>query len=193
MKLTTINKKIGLTLAGIILTAVVLMVFSYRVQIAHALVARYQPNTNIATTTAYQTFALASAGSFATTTVQTDGAEQLTLLVMVGSSTTPPTLSWRVQYSSDGIDWYDEDMLLGVNSTSTAHVRDGAIHTWAYSSTTANQTIVNGSNSVKFITKRIVIPNLDTTYTRIVWHNGAGGNLLLNVRPSLKNEYVLPK
>jgi hypothetical protein len=192
MKLT-INKKLGLLIVAMVVTAFLFVAFTYRVQIARAINFRYQPNTNIATTTPYQTFAKASAGSFATTTVATDGIEQLTLLVMVGSSTTPPVLSYRVQFSSDGVDWYDEDIITTSLATTTYHVSTGAVHTWVYASTTANQTIVNGSNNVKFITKKIVIPNMDTTYTRIVWLNGAGGDVLLNVRPSLKNEYVFLK
>ncbi len=194
MKSLTINQKIwGIGLA-VLLTFIATMLFNYHVQIAGAFGFRYVPDVTVATTTPYQTFAKASAGAFATTTVNTDGSEYLTLLVMVGSSTTPPVLSYRVQYSGDGIDWYDEDARTTTDvATSTYQVSSGFVHIWPYSSTTANQTVVTGSNNVKFITKRIVIPNLDTTYTRIVWLNGAGGDVLLNVRPSLKNTIISPK
>lgn len=194
MKSLTINQKIGAVMTALLLTFVLTMAFNFHVQLAGAFGFRYQPDSNIATTTPYQTFAKASAGAFATTTVNTDGAEQLSLLVMVGSSTTPPVLSYRVQFSSDGIDWYDMDALTTTDvATSTYHVSSGRVDIIPYASTTANQTIVSGSNSVKFITKKLVIPNIDTTYTRIVWLNGAGGDVLLNVRPSLKNTIVAPK
>lgn len=192
MKNLSKDKQISLVLLAVLITAMTLFLFN-QPSIAKAFGLRYIPDQTTATTTPYQTFAKASVGAFATTTVNTDGAEQLSLLVMLGSSTTPPTLNWRVQYSSDGIDWYDQDVLLAINSTTTPHVRDGSIDTWVYASTTANQTVVTGANNVKFITKKIVIQNLDTTYTRIVWLNGAGGDALLNVRTSLKNTLVLPK
>lgn len=193
MKSLTINEKIGLVIGSIFLTATIIFGFTYRVQVAQAIGFRYPiENESQATTTA--TFLRSGAGATATTTVVTDGEEQLTLLVMLGSSTTPPVLSYRVQYSYNGIDWYDEDSMTTTNiATTTYHVSSGFVHVWPYSSTTANQTIIDGTNSVKFITKKIVIPNLDTVYTRIVWINGTGGDALLNVRYSTKNTYILQK
>lgn len=194
MKSLTINQRIiGLAFV-VIATFFSIIAFNYHVQIASAFGFRYVPDVTVATTTPYQTFAKASAGAFSTTTVNTDGSEQLSLLVMVGSSTTPPVLSYRVQFSADGIDWYDQDSLTTTDvATSTYHNSSGRVDIIPYASTTANQTVVTGSNNVKFITKKIVILNLDTTYTRIVWLNGAGGDVLLNVRPSLKNTIISPK
>lgn len=204
MKSLTINQKIGLVLGAILLTAFFLVSFSYRTQIASAFGVRYLPSGNVATTTPYQSFAKASAGSFSTTTINSDGSESLSLFVMIGSSTTPPVLSYRVQYSpymgidcatnGDACTWYDEDSLTTTNvATSTTHNGSGVVNVIPYASTTANQTIVNGTNSVKFITKRIDILNLNSTYTRIVWLNGSGGDVLLNVIPSFKNTIVSPK
>lgn len=189
MKLT-IDRKIQLVVGLIALTIIAIFGFNYRVQIAGAIGFKYQPVVpGTATSTV---FMKGSAGAVATTTVPTDGGEQLTLLVMLGSSTTPPTLGWRVQYSNNGVDWYDEDVA-STTAGVTDHVIAGASNRWIYSSTTANQTIVAGANNVKYVTKRIVIPALDTSYTRIVWLASSGGDALLSVIPQVKNEYVLPK
>lgn len=187
-----LSKKIAII--GVFVLIGVVALFGYKkAEIVQAFMGRYVPDQTIATTTPYQTFAKASAGAFATTTVNTDGFQDLTLLVMLGSSTTPPTVNYRLQYSPDGIDWYDEDGNTNSLATTTFNVSSGIIHSWTYSSTTANQTIIAGSNSVKFITKKILITGLDTAYTRIVWLNQAGGDVLLNVRPSTKNTYIIPK
>ncbi len=173
-------------------------------QVASAFGYRYLPDQTVATTTPYQTFAKASAGAFATTTLVTDGSDSLSLFVMVGSSTTPPVVSYRVQYapgmgtdcktSPDACTWYDMDSLTTTDvATSTFHNSSGRVDIIPYASTTANQTLVSGAGSVKFITKRIDIANLNSAFTRIVWLNGAGGDVLLNVIPSQKNTYVLQK
>lgn len=177
---------------GFGMMAFVMVLVGFRTEIAQAIGYRYQIVGSTATTTT--TFAKASAGAFSTTTVATDGVQQVSFLVMLGSSTTPPVLNWRVQFSDNGVDWYDQDALTTTDvATSTYHVASGAVHVWNYSSTTANQSITTGTNSVKFITKKIVVQNLDTAYTRVVWLNQAGGDVLLNVLPIIKNEYVFPK
>lgn len=194
-KLLAVFSIIAIVVAGVI-------GFSHKTKIAEAFGNRYMPDQTIASTSApYQTFLPSGSGVVATTTVNTDGYQDLTLFTSVGSSTTPPTITYRVQYSPFvGIDcvanqnacvWYDADSILNSSATTTVHVSGGAIDSFVYSSTTANQSIFSGSNNVKFMTKKIVITGLDSTFTRVLWTSSV--NAILNVIPSVKNTYIIPK
>lgn len=131
-------------------------------------------------------------GGTATTTktITSDGFQQVSWLVALASSSTPPTLCWKNEYSNNGIDWYTES-----NATSTyVHNNLEKTECWTYATTTASEFISLGSDGVtRFIGRRIIVPNLDTTYTRTLFSVNPGVNARLDVRSSLKNEVVIHK
>lgn len=147
----------------------------------------YSPN--VASTTA----SLIVGGTSTTTkTIASDGYQQLTYLVALASSSTPPTLCWMNEYSSNGVDWYGEDYSY---ASTTVHISTQKQECWLYSTTTAGNTVLSrGTNGVtSFIGRKIVIPNLDTMFTRTIFSINSGVNALLDIRRILKNEIVLTK
>lgn len=144
---------------------------------------------DVASTTS--TFLIGGTGT-TTKTVTSDGYQQISWLVALASSTTPPTLCWKNQYSNNGTDWYGED---GTYASTTAHYTADRKECWTYSSTTADTNIVSrGSDGVTlFLGRKIVVPNLDTTYTRTIFSVDPVVRARLDIRSSLKNEVILNK
>ena len=147
-------------------------------------------NDNLAASTT-ATFII---GGNATTTktFNSDGYEQVSYLVALGSSTTPPTLSWKNQYSNNGVDWYNEDQVF---ASSTTHLSTDRTETWVYSTTTAGTNIISrGTNGVTlFVGRKIVVPNLDTVYTRTQFSISPTSHAMLDVREVKKNTVVTNK
>jgi len=124
-----------------------------------------------------------ASGTTITGRFTSDGVEQVSYLVALGSSTTAPILSWVNQYSNNGTDWYTDTT--GYASTTANY--------WAYGTTTGQTIISNGSDGVtKFIGRRIDVTNLGTTHTRTVF-TVTGGNALIDIQRSLKNTVITTK
>lgn len=187
----TLRQKMVTGIAGILVVVALALAisFSYQIKIAGAITPRY-PSDDVATTT---TTFLKVGTSATTTPSNTDGYEQLSYFVILGASTTPPTLCWRNQFSFDGIDWYAEDKEVTSNASTTVHVMDGREDCWTYASTTGKSYSITGTSSVKYITKKIVVPNLDSTFTRTIFYLSSGGDALISVKSALKNTLILPK
>ncbi len=157
--------------------------------IAKAVPLHYLPSTQaggVASSTA--SFVLAN-GSI-TKTFSSDGIQQVTWLVAMASSSTPPTLSWTNQYSNNGTDWYSED---SVYASSTTHIAAEKVENWLYATSSATTIISTGPDGVtKFIGRKIVVPNLDTQFTRTIF-TVTGANARVDIQRSLKNEVVTVK
>lgn len=92
------------------------------------------------------------------------------LLIHFSSSTTPPTLKWRYQFSQDNIDWYEEDVALNSNATTTEAVRTFHEYSWLYASTTP----LAGGTSEDAL-KLVTVP-VPTRYVRAVFYLPAGSS-----------------
>ncbi len=133
-----------------------------------------------------------------TKTIVSDGFSQVSWLVALASSTTPPTLCWKNQYSNNNTDWYTEDASSTLASTNLAHSPIDKQECWTYASTTSGTntaTILSTGSDGKtlFMGRKIVVPNLDTQYTRTVFSINTGVSARLDVRGSIKNSVVISK
>lgn len=149
----------------------------------------YIPSASYGVASTTSTYIIGGTGT-TTRTFASDGYQQMSWLVALASSTTPPTLCWRNEYSNNGTDWYTES-----NATSTyTHNAVERSECWTYATTSASSLISRGSdNKTLFIGRKIVVPNLDTTFTRTVFSVNPGVNARLDIRSSLKNEVVTTK
>lgn len=146
-------------------------------------------SANVASTTS--SFIIGG-NSTTTKVIGSDGFNQVSWLVALASSSTPPTLCWKNQYSNNGTDWYTEDSQY---ASSTIHISGNKSECWTYSTTTSGTTIIsNGSDGVtQYVGRKIVVPNLDTQHTRTVFSIDPGVSARLDIRGSLKNEVKLNK
>lgn len=174
----------------LILGAIALVAFLI-IKTASALNLYYQqssPRGTVASTTA--SFMIGGT-STTTKTIATDGYEQLSFFVAIGSSTTPPTLTWKIEHSNNATDWYGEDQTY---ASSTIHTQATRTDSWK-AATSSDSTILSRGTDGKtlFVGRKIVIPNLDSQYTRVSFSIGAGERAMLDIHSSLKNEVVLTK
>jgi len=145
-------------------------------------------NANFASTTS--SFIVGGTGT-TTKTIASDGFEQISWLVALASSTTPPTLCWTNQYSNNGTDWYTEDYSY---ASTTVHISTEKQECWLYATTTSTNFVSRGSDGLTYyIGRKIVVPNLDTVFTRTIFSINYGVNARLDIRGSLKNEVVKDK
>lgn len=165
--------------------------FVFTAQVAKGITLYYLPesSTGVASTTA--SFII---GGTATTTktITSDGNQQISYLVALASSTTPPTLCWQNEYSNNGTDWYNEDSVYA--SSSPTHIVGENQQCVTYATTTASNLLSRGRDNVTlYIGRRIDVPNLSTTYTRTKFSIGATQRAMLDVRSTLKNEVITTK
>lgn len=173
----------------LILGAMLLTLFLL-VQTAKAIGLYYvaSSQTGVASTTS--SYIIGGTGT-TTKTVMSDGLEQVSFLVALASSSTPPTLCWSNQYSNNGTDWYGEDQ---VYASSTTHIASDKQECWLYATTSASTIISRGTDGkTLFIGRKIVVPNLDTQYTRTIFSIQPGVNARLDIQSSSKNEVVITK
>lgn len=153
----------------------------------------YLPQGVSGDTSATSTTAYLTGGTGTTTkTFSSDGVEQVTFLVSLFSSTTPPTLCWKSEGSNDGTRWY------GVDSTyasSTVHIQDSSEHCWTYASTTGilPQVTIGADGKEIGIRRKIIVDNLDTLNSRTIFYVRPGVAARLGVETSLKNEVITTK
>lgn len=136
-------------------------------------------------------FVIGGTATTSTTKVtQSDGQQQISYLLAIGASTTPPTICWTNQYSNNGTDWYTE-----MQSTSTiTHLAAEKKECILYATTTADTFLSRGADGLThYIGRRVVVPNLDTTYTRTIFSVQPGTRARIDIRRSLKNEVILQK
>ncbi len=137
-----------------------------------------------------------------TQTFQSDGYQNASYMIELASSTTPPTVCWRNQYSNDGTFWYSQGDITDVSTSTTATVFVPSTPKetcWTYASTTAPATSQNaqltaGADGKEvYVFRKISTPVLDTLYTRTVFYINAGVNARLGVERNLKNEVTTSK
>lgn len=183
-----------------IITPIILVaVFVLSFTVVKAVPLYYLPSAQfggVASTTA--SYIIGGTGtSTLTKTFSSDGIEQASWLVAVASSTTPPTLCWKTEFSNNGTDWYGTDNFLAsttVDSAILSHNAGERSDCWKASTSTASTIISRGSNGVSlFVGRKIVISNLDTTHTRIIFAVNPGVNALVDIQRSLKNTVVTTK
>jgi ABC-type phosphate transport system substrate-binding protein len=171
-----------------VITAIVLFavmgVLPFKVARANTSVFTTRPIIGIATTTPpFNSFL--KYGVSTTTTVVLDSyaagtqsaLDSASIAIQLMSSTTPPTLKWRYEYSQDAIDWYSEDVELNTNATTTIHVRDFKEHSWLFASSTAG-TSGQLAGTTEFATssralKLVNVPT-PTRYVRAVFYLASG-------------------
>lgn len=149
--------------SGILLAAALLLsIFGFSIAEA-ASVDFNVVNTAPATTTlSYMT------PGTATTTLTYDtlfnGSDSAVLLTQFTASSTSSVLNMNVQYSQDGIDWYADDLIDSINSTTTPNKSIQVVNT--YSWIALGTTVAN---------RAITIPT-PTRYTRVQYSiTGAAG------------------
>lgn len=111
-----------------------------------------------ATATATTSVNYMSAG-VGTTSLQYDAlsagyraADSAALLIQFHGSSTNSVLSWKVEYSQNGVDWYHTDSLITTSvATSTYHVGNGAVNLWAFASSTPGTATAPISTSTKMV------------------------------------------
>jgi hypothetical protein len=165
-----------------IIAAIVLLIGFFTVG-AKAAALYYVPSAQYGAV-ASSTSAYVLAGTSITNTFSSDGYEQVSYLVGVGSSTTPPVVSWKAEYSNNGTDWYADSTL---SASSTANY-------WLAATTTAGATIISkGTDGVTlFVGRRIDVANLSTQYTRVTF-SLTGAAARVDIQRSLKNTVVIHK
>lgn len=153
----------------------------------------YQSDSmNLASTTA--TFII---GGTATTTKATvsDGFGRISYLVALASSSTPPTLCWRNEFSSNGTDWYAENVALNSLATSTVGVRTAKEECWLYATTTETSLYLSTGTDGKtiYVGKKVDVPSLSSAWTRTIFYLTAGDRARLDVKKIVSNEVIQTK
>lgn len=97
---------------------------------------------------------------------------QMTLLNQFAGSSTASILSIKIEYSQDGIDWFQNNLL--PISTTTTNISVANSYLWAYASTTVGTQGLNAANSA-LATKALLIQT-PTRFVRAVYSltGGAG-------------------
>lgn len=119
----------------------------------------------------------------------TDGIEQVGYLVAIGSSTTPPTVCARTEYSNNGLDWYGSNQATSTFTESIAPVQN----CWTYASTTGATIMSTGpTGKENLIGHRFVVSGIDSQYIRTLFPV-TGSNVVLDVVQNTKNAVVVNK
>lgn len=145
-------------------------------------------DTNATTTTSYLT-----GGTGTTTkTLFSDGYEQVSYFVTLASSTTPPTLCWKNEYSPDGTRWYGENKTYASSSIS---IQDAVENCYTYASTTGvTPQVVFGADGKEIgLRTKIAVKTLDSQMVRTIFYIRPTVAARLGVESVLKNEVVLTK
>ena len=153
----------------------------------------YQSDSmNLASTTA--TFIIGGTATTTKTSIS-DGFGRISYLVALASSTTPPTLCWRNEYSANGTDWYEETVALNSLATSTVSVRTFKEECWLYATTTDETLYLSkgSDNKTIYIGKRIDVPSLSTAWTRTKFYLTAGNNARVDIKKVISNEVTQTK
>ena len=153
----------------------------------------YQSDSmNLASTTA--TFIIGGTATTTKTSIS-DGFGRISYLVALASSTTPPTLCWRNEYSANGTDWYEESVALNSLATSTVSVRTFKEECWLYATTTDETLYLSkgSDNKTIYIGKRIDVPSLSTAWTRTKFYLTAGDRARLDIKKVISNEVTQTK
>lgn len=69
--------------------------------------------------------------------------------IQLNASSTNTTLAWKYEYSQNKLDWYEDDVELTINATTTTHVRTYKEHSWLFASSSYPTSIANSSRSTK--------------------------------------------
>lgn len=126
-----------------------------------------------------------------TKTFSSDGFDQMSWLVAIGASTTPPTICWTNQYSNNAVDWYTEDT---VYASSTIHVATEKQECMLYATTSASTFLSRGiDGATHYIGRRIVVPNLGTSFARTIFSINPGAQALVDIRGIRKNQVIVNK
>lgn len=158
-------RKNNIVIAGVLTLAALLSVSLFGLT-THAAA----PDFNSVSTAAATTSLTYITPGTATTTLTYDslftGSDQAVLLTQLTASSTSSVLNITAQYSQDGIDWYGDNLIESVNSTSTPakSIQVGNTYTWLAASTALTS-------------KAIFIPT-PTRFTRIQYSmTGAAGGV----------------
>lgn len=131
-------------------------------------------------------------GGTATDTEQTntDGLQKVSYMVAVGSSTTPPTVCWRTQYSDNGLDWYGQQQ-------STTTYTENPVDTsdcWTVATTSASTVMSTGPTGKELIIgRKITVDGIDTQFTRTLFSINPGVNVVLDVEQNKSNQVIINK
>lgn len=151
-------------------------------------------SSNLASTTSV--FIIGGTGT-TTKTFASDGYQQLTHFIALASSSTPPTLCWTNQYSNDGTDWYTQDnnyASTSAGTSDTVHASSQYKECWTYATTSSSHVMSYGTDGKTiYIGRKIVVPNLDSVFTRTVFSIDPGVRARLDIRSVLKNEIIVQK
>lgn len=153
----------------------------------------YQSDSmNVASTTA--TYIIGGTGTTTKTTIS-DGFGRISYLVALASSTTPPTLCWRNEFSANGTDWYAENVALNSLATSTVGVRTFKEECWVYATTTDTtlQLSTGSDGKTIYIGKKVDVPSLSSAWTRTKFYVNAGVNARLDIKKVVSNEVIQTK
>lgn len=138
--------------------------------------------SQLSTATTTQTYFIR--GGLATTTLTLDtgvgaaqGADNADLLLQYISTTSQPTLNVDIQYSQDGVDWYETSMGWNAFYYATSTPALGNVNTlqFLYASSTASRGVSAGTASTAATSTRTIMIPTPTRYVRAVFYESAGG------------------
>lgn len=165
--------------------------------------ALYYINNSVIGKTATSSTAYIPGGTATTTVVfQSDGYQSASYLISLASSTTPPTLCWRNQFSNDGAFWYAESDITDTATSTLATTylpSTSRERCFTYASSTepatSNRAQLTGgaAGTEVYVFRKVSVPVLDTLYTRTVFYINPGVKARFGVERNLKNEVVVTK
>lgn len=156
----------------------------------------YLSNSNPNKTATSSTTYIVGGTGTTTVTFNSDGFEQASYLISLASSTTPPKLCWRNQFSNDGTFWYGEDETYASTTVSNSNEKENC---WTYASTTYPATskyaqLTSGAVGTEvYLFRKVTVKNLDTAHTRTIFYVSPGVNARLGIERNLKNEVIVQK
>ena len=115
------------------------------------------PDFNQSSTAAATTTIVYMTPGTGTTTLAYDsldnGSDSAVLLTQFTASSTSATLAIRLQYSQNGIDWYDDNLLSSTNSTTTAvkTVNVANSYAWAAAAAGANLKAIDVPTPTRYV------------------------------------------
>ncbi len=116
---------------------------------------------------------LAPGAATTTLLLNTANIDQIAMNLQLVSTTSVPTLKWRIEYSSNAVDWYGDDAASTAQATSTTMVLNNAFtdFAWTFSASTG------GTSDSTHAFKHVVVPLSPSPFARIVFSDAVGAGV----------------
>jgi hypothetical protein len=173
------NLKEKVIAGGFMTTFVVVMMFVFGVFSFDRVEAASVFGGTCKTATATTSVNFMRAGAATTTLTCFTGSDAMltaNLRMQFTSTTTPSTLSWKYEYSNDGVEWYGDtyvDGLVNATSTGVSNLTKNNSYTWNFASST---TACDGSDVVATRTRlcKSVFAPTPSKFIRVIFYMEQG-------------------